>query len=59
MTNLKAEDPNELVRSSVLVTRATDQALRQLAAQGRRPLSWEIREALERHVAEHHRGVAA
>lgn len=59
MTNNKSEDRGGLVRTSVLVTRETDRALRELAEQGRRPLSWEIREALEKHVARHHAQVAA
>lgn len=53
MANRKTEDRQGLVRTSVLVTQETDRALRALAEQGRRPLSWEIREALERHVADH------
>lgn len=40
----------KLVRTSILVPEATDKALRRLAKQGKRPLSWEIRHALERHV---------
>jgi predicted transcriptional regulator len=40
-----------LVRSSVLLREDTDEALRKLAAQGKRPLSWEIRLALEDHVS--------
>jgi predicted transcriptional regulator len=40
-----------LVRTSILVTAETDQALRRLAEEGKRPLSWEIRQALEAHVA--------
>ena len=58
MANRKTEDRQGLVRTRVLVTQETDRALRALAEQGRRPLSWEIREALERHVADH-REVAA
>jgi hypothetical protein len=38
-----------LVRTSVLIRSDTDQALRDLC-KGKRPLSWEIREALEKHV---------
>jgi len=39
-----------LVRTSVLVREHTDRNLRQLAEQAHRPLSWEIRLALEAHV---------
>jgi len=39
-----------LVRTSVLVREQTDRDLRDLAEQARRPLSWEIRLALEAHV---------
>lgn len=42
--------PTRLVRTSVLVRPETDAALRELAAEGERPLSYEIRRALERHV---------
>jgi predicted transcriptional regulator len=49
MTNHK-DDPTQLVRTSVLVTAATDRALRELADRGNRPLSWEVRLALEAHV---------
>jgi hypothetical protein len=45
----KANRGEQLVRTSVLVTAETDQALRDLC-KGKRPLSWEIREALEKHV---------
>ena len=52
MTNRKAGNatPEKLVRTSVLVTEATDRALRDLAERGDRPLSREIRRALEDHV---------
>lgn len=40
----------KLVRTSVLVPETTDEALRELAEKGQRPLSWEIRRALEDHV---------
>ena len=50
MTNSEAVKP-QLVRSSVLLKEETDQALRKLADAAGRPLSWEIRFALERHVA--------
>lgn len=39
-----------LVRTSILVPADVDSALRQLADEGQRPLSWEIRRALEDHV---------
>jgi predicted transcriptional regulator len=39
-----------LVRTSILVTQETNVALRRLAEIGERPLSWEIRRALEDHV---------
>lgn len=42
--------PTSLVRTSILVTAETDQALRALAKAGDRPLSREIRRALEDHV---------
>lgn len=45
-------EPAQLVRTSVLVKAKTDRALRALAEQAHRPLSWEIRLALEAHVAE-------
>lgn len=41
-----------LVRTSVLVPADVDKALRELADKGKRPLSWEIRQALEKHVRE-------
>jgi predicted transcriptional regulator len=41
-----------LVRTSILVNEKTDQDLRRLADAGRRPLSWEIRAALEAWVEE-------
>lgn len=43
-------DSPKLVRTSVLLSAETDRKLRDLADRGKRPLSWEIREALERHV---------
>ena len=45
------DDVSRLVRTSVLLPEETDRALRQLAAAGDRPLSREIRRALEDHVA--------
>lgn len=48
-TNRKT-DLTQLVRTSVLVTEDTDRALRELAEKGNRPLSYEIRTALEAHV---------
>lgn len=41
---------SKLTRTSILVPVETDQALRELAEKGERPLSWEIRRALEAHV---------
>lgn len=52
-TNLQTESSRTLVRTSVLVSADTDQALRALAARSHRPLSWEIRLALEAHVQQH------
>ena len=49
MPNTK--NATELVRTSILITAETDQALRDLADKGKRPLSWEIRAALEAWVA--------
>jgi predicted transcriptional regulator len=40
----------KLVRTSVLVPEEVDASLRLLADKGKRPLSWEIRQALENHV---------
>lgn len=48
----KDKDEERLVRTSVLVRESTDQALRDLAEQGNRPLSYQIRIALERFVEE-------
>lgn len=48
MANRKGD--RELVRTSVLVDAETDRALRDLAEKAHRPLSWEIRLALEAHV---------
>ncbi len=52
MPNRKTPEPSptKLVRTSILVTEDTDRELRRLAEQGERPLSWEIRRALEDHV---------
>lgn len=47
----KSKNGERLVRTSVLVPEEIDRALRELAEQGKRPLSWEIRHALERYVA--------
>ncbi len=41
---------DRLKRTSVLVSEETDRELRALARRGKRPLSWEIRRALEDHV---------
>ena len=43
--------PTRLVRTSILIPEATDTALRAMAEKGNRPLSREIRTALEAHVA--------
>jgi predicted transcriptional regulator len=48
MTNDKGDA--KLVRTSVLVSEETDRALREIADKAHRPLSWEIRLALEAHV---------
>lgn len=40
----------KLVRTSVLISEATDESLRALADTAKRPLSWEIRLALEEWV---------
>jgi predicted transcriptional regulator len=51
MTHKKREtEIRKLVRTSVLVPEEIDSALRELAIRGQRPLSWEIRIALEKHV---------
>lgn len=50
MPTQDAHEAGRLVRTSVLVPEATDEALRKLAEKGQRPLSWEIRRALEDHV---------
>ena len=51
MANSKgATEIRKLVRTSVLVPEDVDLALRNLADAGKRPLSWEIRQALENHV---------
>jgi hypothetical protein len=42
----------QLIRTSILVPAETDRALRELADKGKRPLSWEVRAALEAWVAE-------
>jgi len=43
-------EPTALVRTSILVTAETDRALRDLAERADRPLSREIRRALEDYV---------
>lgn len=51
MANDKGNDNGaRLVRTSILVPEDVDQALRKLADAGKRPLSWEIRHALEEYV---------
>ena len=59
--NTKDKTPRKvaLVRTSILVAHETDKALRQLAEDGKRPLSWEIRQALEDHVDKCSERVAA
>lgn len=49
MANSK-DRTEKLIRTSVLVPEVTDRRLRELADKGERPLSWEIRRALEEHV---------
>lgn len=39
-----------LVRTSILVSPEVDQAIRGLAEKAERPLSWEIRRALEEYI---------
>jgi predicted transcriptional regulator len=51
MANGKSDNnTTQLVRTSILITEDTDRALRELADEGKRPLSWEIRHALEQYV---------
>lgn len=57
MANRKGSE--NLVRTSILVTEDTDRALRELADKGKRPLSWEIRHALEEYVTRQTQKVAA
>lgn len=45
----RADEPR-LIRTSVLIPKPTDEALRKLADRAERPLSWEIRRALEDYV---------
>lgn len=64
MTNRKdtyspADREAALVRTSVLIPAEIDKALRDLADQGKRPLSWEIRAALENHVERQSQKAAA
>jgi predicted transcriptional regulator len=59
MTNHKDANETGLVRTSVLVTAETARALREMAEAGRRPLSYEIRHALEEYVAQNREEVAA
>lgn len=59
MSTQDARDTVEqLERTSVLVPQATMQALRDLADAGDRPLSREIRRALEDHVRRQAKGAA-
>ena len=46
----RTANTSRLVRTSVLLREDTDLALRELAEEGKRPLSYEIRAALEAHV---------
>lgn len=48
MANRKSVE--KLVRTSILIPESVDEALRKLADEGKRPLSWEIRHALEEYV---------
>ena len=50
MANRNPTPDDTLVRTSVLVTADTDRALRELADRADRPLSREIRRALESYV---------
>lgn len=59
MTTQSQRNNIRLVRTSVLVGEDTDRALRDLANKGERPLSWEIRRALEDHVERESRKAAA
>ncbi len=52
-------ETTSLVRTSILVPADIDRAMRQLADEGKRPLSWEIRQALEEHVERHGSKAAA
>lgn len=58
MANRKTVEPTALVRTSVLVTAETDEALRHLADRADRPLSREIRRALESYVEREMRSAA-
>lgn len=49
----------KLVRTSVMVSEDTDRALREIAEKAHRPLTWEIRLALEAHVAREAKAKAA
>jgi predicted transcriptional regulator len=57
MANNKSD--SKLVRTSILVPEDTDRKLRELAEAAHRPLSWEIRLALEAHVGERAERAAA
>jgi predicted transcriptional regulator len=50
LTRDTGKEATKLVRTSVLLREDTDRALRDLAEKGRRPLSREIRTALEEYV---------
>lgn len=55
----KPDNTTELVRTTILIRADTNAALRALAAAGKRPISWEIRAALEDHVERNQNGSAA
>lgn len=50
MANRKSPQPTLIVRTSVLISEDTDRRLRALADAADRPLSREIRRALEEYV---------
>jgi predicted transcriptional regulator len=54
MANRKDASSSRKVRTSILVDAETDRRLREMAKRHVRPLSWEIRQALERHVQENY-----
>jgi predicted transcriptional regulator len=44
------QDSELIIRTTVMLPERLDKALRQLAAEGNRPLSRQVRQALEEHV---------